>query len=86
MEKKDWIEKAAEFFINYGTKRAQGYTFLAEDVKAYAKEKGFPAPSDPRNWGVAARRAKKDGKVQVVGYAAARTSNSSPKCLWRAHG
>jgi hypothetical protein len=86
MDRKEWINQASNFFANYAYHKAQGYTFLAEDVKAFAQETGFPEPNDPRNWGVAARKARSDGRVHVVGFAAARTSNGSPKCLWRAYG
>lgn len=82
----DWVEEAANFFTDYATNKACGHTFLAEEVRAHWDRKRMPAPPDNRAWGVAAKKALKSGSVHVVGFGAAKTSNGSPKALWRARG
>lgn len=57
--------------------------FLAEDVVAAAKVWGLIEPPDGRAWGHVMRRAAKLGLVVKAGYAPAKTSNCSPKVLWR---
>jgi hypothetical protein len=60
-----------------------GRPFLAEEVRAGALEWGLDAPPDGRAWGHVMRRAQRDGLIAAAGYAAAASSNGSPKVLWR---
>lgn len=58
--------------------------FLAEDVREWCEINGLSAPTDGRAWGSVMRRAAKAGLIRPVGYAPSRSSNLSPKVLWRA--
>lgn len=58
--------------------------FLAEDVREYAQERGLAEPPDARAWGVVMQRAQRERLVQAYAYAPARSSNGSPKVLWKA--
>lgn len=84
METKEWVKEASEVFSHYAAVEALGHPFLAEDVRENAYRYGLIDPEDPRLWGQAARRALKDGGVVRAGFASARTSNGSPKVLWKA--
>lgn len=84
MQQKEWIDSAAQFFANYAVNKACMHTFLAEEVREYASRQGFPEPHDPRAWGLAAKQAMRQGAVTTVGFASAKSSNGSPKALWRA--
>lgn len=59
--------------------------FLAEDVRGWAETMGLvDPPENARAWGSVFRRALSMGMIRRVGYAPARSSNNSPKCLWEA--
>jgi hypothetical protein len=55
--------------------------FLIEEVR---EQPGAPIAPNERAWGQVVRRAAAEGLIVKVGYAPARSSNLSPKCLWRA--
>lgn len=84
METAKWVKEASEVFTQYAAIEALGHPFLAEDVRENAYRYGLIEPSDPRLWGHAARRALKDGGVVRAGFASSRSSNGSPKVLWKA--
>jgi hypothetical protein len=77
-----WQQKAYDFLLKI-VRGLDGQSFLAELVVAEAKAANFPAPPDGRAWGAVVQRAVRAGKIVKVGYAAASTSNCSPKVLWR---
>lgn len=77
-----WQQKASDFLMRV-VDGMNGASFLAEQVVAEAKAANFPAPPDGRAWGAVIQRAARSGKIVKVGYAAASTSNCSPKVLWR---
>lgn len=60
--------------------------FLIEQAREYAEKHGLPKPPDPRAWGAVARLAQAKRRIYKVGFAAAASSNCSPKVLWRACG
>jgi hypothetical protein len=60
---------------------SQPLTFLIEEVR---EQPGAPIAPNERAWGQVVRRAVAEGLIMKVGYAPARSSNLSPKCLWRA--
>lgn len=75
----EWGETALECVLAYA--RSADSPFLSEDVRnAYADTIG--RPHDGRAWGHVMRRAARLGAIRKVGYAAARTSNGTPKSLW----
>lgn len=76
-----WVEDAARY-IRAHAERSQS-PFLVEDVIEHWNAANKPRPHDPRAWGAAVQRAKRLGWIVRVGYAPAKTSNMSPKPLWR---
>lgn len=77
----EWQTQALGYVREFAS-RVTG-TFLAEDVREYAQERGFADPPDARAWGVVMQRAQRERVVQSYAYAPARSSNGSPKVLWR---
>ena len=77
-----WLDMATELTAWYARKYAGG-PFLMEQARAYAETQGLPKPTDPRAWGQVARRLKQAGQLEMVGFAAAVSSNGSPKCRWQ---
>lgn len=75
-----WTDWAAEIIRQHARNHE---TFLIEDVHEYAIQCGLPAPVDGRAWGAATRLAAKRGYIVKAGYAPAKSSNLSPKVLWR---
>jgi hypothetical protein len=56
--------------------------FTVEQVREkYAAELG--EPPDGRAWGQIATRARRCGAIVACGYAPTKSSNGSPKVLWR---
>lgn len=78
-----WTQRAAELFVDYARDVAKGQPFLTEDARAWAEQSGLPPPPDGRAWGFIAKAMRENGHVIFSGYAPAKTSNGSPKCLWR---
>lgn len=75
-----WGLEALRFLTRYAG--AADVPFLAEDV-VLAAVGVVPSPPDARAWGGVFKRAAARGIVRRVGYAPARSSNLSPKCLWQ---
>lgn len=75
-----WGEGAVAFVQWYARHNRE---FLAEDVIESYIRVGLPEPPDGRAWGAVIRRAAKLGAIQKAGYRPARSSNLSPKVLWR---
>lgn len=90
----DGIQRASDHAGEAWKKRAHGYLleflttlhieeeFLAERVREFAA--GLDVPPDGRAWGWVMRDASRRGFIVKVGYAPAKSSNLSPKVLWRA--
>lgn len=71
--------------VVYATALVQrrGYKpFLAEEIKEIAERDGVPKPPDGRAWGQVMRNLRRAGIIRHLGYAPAKSSNLSPKCLW----
>lgn len=59
--------------------------FLAEEVRDWTAEMSLVGePENGRAWGGVFQRAARQGMIVRVGYAPSKSSNLSPKCLWRA--
>jgi hypothetical protein len=57
--------------------------FLAEEFVHWTRgNRDIAQPPDGRAWGAVVNRAARAGLIRKLGYAAANTSNRSPKCLW----
>lgn len=74
----EWQERALEFVEHYAQSHA---SFMAEDVREAARLLG--EPHDGRAWGSVFKRAQTLGLIRADGFAAARTSNMSPKVKWK---
>lgn len=75
-----WQREAFERFRRYAERHE---VFLTEDVLEANPDFTVPPQCDKRAWGAVARAAAKQGIVAKEGYAPAKTSNLSPKPLWR---
>lgn len=77
-----WTVKAEAHFRHFAemVKRP----FLTEEARKHAEELGLPSPPDGRAWGHVAKAAQRNGIVVSAGFAAAQSSNGSPKVLWKA--
>lgn len=77
-----WVEEAAEALGWAATQFPDDGSFTVEQLRQLTA--ALPAPPDLRSWGAATQRATKLGYiVRTGGYAAAASSNNSPKPLYR---
>lgn len=75
----------AEAAIGHYCRAHAGQQFLGEDIRQWAEDMQYVScATDGRAWGAVMRRAAMTGVLRKVGYAPARSSNLSPKCLWEA--
>jgi hypothetical protein len=81
----DWSTRAYVCLAEFCRERG-ALTFLTEDVRAFALNRNLPPPPDGRAWGAVIQRAAREGLIVRMGYAAAKSSNLSPKVLWGANG
>jgi hypothetical protein len=81
----DWTETAAAYLADYAHRVAGGQPFLIEDARDAAGAR-VPRVENGRAWGGAVRAAARRKWLVRAGYAPARSSNHSPKCLWIAGG
>lgn len=59
--------------------------FLTEQVREFCEaEKCVDPPANARAWGSIMQAAMRNGLIEKIGYAPARSSNLSPKVLWMA--
>ena len=79
----EWTRSAARYIAMFAGAVACGEAFLIEDVALRWRNDGREAPKDGRAWGAAARLARQGGYITRVGYGPAKTSNCSPKVLWK---
>lgn len=77
-----WTLAAAEYLRDYAG-RTFGEPFLLEDAREASRFR-VAQPTNQKAWGAAVQLAHRQGWIQKAGYAPARSSNGSPKCLWRA--
>lgn len=73
-----WSDDAYSYLRTWLARKPRG-DFLAEDAFA----EFLIDPPDGRAFGAVIRRAARDGLIHKVGYRQAKTSNLSPKVLWR---
>lgn len=78
-----WSDRAIAYVREFAGME-DGRAFLIEQAREYAEYHGLPLPPDGRAWGAVATRAARLGIIVRDGYGSARSSNNSPKCMWRA--
>ena len=77
----EWTKRAIALFSVYARKSTG--PFLTEEARQYAESHGLQEPPDSRAWGHVAKAAQKAGIVVSAGFGAAKSSNGSPKVLWK---
>ena len=77
----DWTKKAVALFAEYA-KQAPS-PFLTEEARQYAESHGLSSPPDGRAWGHVAKNCQRAGVITSAGFGAAKSSNGSPKVLWK---
>jgi hypothetical protein len=77
----DWTQKAVALFAEYAKKAPS--SFLTEEARQFAESHGLSAPPDGRAWGHVAKKCQRAGVVTSAGFGAAKSSNGSPKVLWK---
>lgn len=81
--KAEWRRWAYNYFK--GLVALTDKPFLAEDLIEKAEREAVWSPAiDRRHYGGVIRALARDGVIEKIGYANARTSNCSPRCLWKA--
>lgn len=78
---KNWTADAYNLFVKFSNENNR--PFLTEEVRAYAEGQGLPLPPDGRAWGHVAKSCDRNKVIKSIGYSAAKSSNGSPKVLWR---
>lgn len=76
-----WKRRAHGYLLEFLCSRKE--SFLTEDVREFSERKGLDAPPDGRAWGAIMRAAAKEKIITKIGYAPAKSSNLSPKVLWK---
>ena len=77
----DWTKKAVALFADFASKAPS--PFLTEEARQYAESHGLSTPPDGRAWGHVAKNCQRAGVVTSAGFGAAKSSNGSPKVLWK---
>jgi len=77
----DWSGRAELFLIEFA--RSTTRPFLVEEARAYAERRGLTPPPDGRAWGHIVQNARRAQHVVSCGFGIAKSSNGSPKVLWK---
>lgn len=78
----EWTKKAAYLFVEYAKQTPT--PFLTEEAREFAEFCGLSSPPDGRAWGHIAKRCQRSGLTVSAGFGMAKSSNGSPKVLWKA--
>lgn len=78
-----WQMRALSMFFTYMLEHP-GKTFMTEDVRWWAEDRGLPEPPDRRAWGAVTMAAKRRKMIRFFGYAPQKAANAhgSPKSVW----
>ena len=80
----DWSIKAIAQLVKF--LHTTQKPFLVEEVRYFATKNGLPQATDDRAWGHIIKYAEKNGFVESCGTNNAKSSNNSPKVLWKKIG
>jgi hypothetical protein len=76
-----WQDMALDAVRQYAASHEQ---FLTEDARIDARQSlALPEPTDGRAWGAVMQRARREKIIERIGYKPAKSSNLSPKPLWK---
>ena len=78
----EWTDKAVALFATFA--KITPSPFLTEEARQFAESRGLSSPPDGRAWGHVAKRCQKAGITVSDGFGSAKSSNGSPKVLWKA--
>jgi len=78
----DWTQQAVSLFVKYAN--TTPLPFLTEEARQFAESCGLSSPPDGRAWGHIAKRCQRSGLTVSAGFGMAKSSNGSPKVLWKA--
>lgn len=73
-----WQDAAFHAVCEYARTHNQ---FLTEEARIEADQ--LPLPTDGRAWGAVMQKARREKIVEQIGFARAKSSNLSPKPLWK---
>jgi hypothetical protein len=77
-----WSKRAYIALLKYLVKHRE--PFLVESMREWAEQNNYiDAPENGRAWGSVVRHAVKRGVIGHAGYGLAKSSNLSPKVMWK---
>ena len=81
-ERSGWSKRAYIALLKYLVKHKE--PFLVESMREWAEQNNYiDAPENGRAWGSVVRHAVKKGVIGHAGYGLAKSSNLSPKVMWK---
>jgi len=78
-----WMESAVYWLVAYAAEKP---TFITEDFRKWAEEKGLSKPAEPRAYGAVIRMGVKAKAIAPTGQYRPMTSSQShscPKMVWK---
>lgn len=79
-----WLRLAAAWVLAWACRtHGDRSTWLMEEARAAYEDAGLPPPGDGRWWGEVSRTLNREGRIESCGFGRAKSSNLSPKVLWR---
>lgn len=68
-----WLDEAYEHLLDYIA--VHDTPFMGEDIRAFATQRGLPAPPHLRAWGGVLTRAAKSGAIRKIGFSNVKDPN-----------
>jgi hypothetical protein len=81
-QRSGWSKRAYVALLRYLVKHRE--PFLIESMREWAEQNNYiDVPENGRAWGSVVRHAVKQGVIGHAGYGLAKSSNLSPKVMWK---
>lgn len=81
-DRSGWSKRAYIALLRYLVKHKE--PFLVESMREWAEQHDYiDAPENGRAWGSVVRHGVKQGVICHAGYGLAKSSNLSPKVMWK---
>jgi hypothetical protein len=81
-QRSGWSKRAYIALLKYLVKHKE--PFLVESMREWAEQNNhIDAPENGRAWGSVVRHAFRQGVIGHAGYGLAKSSNLSPKVMWK---